>query len=390
MGGSELIGQKEKEAICEVIDRAGVLLRYGFDAPRKNIFKVKEFEEAFAGYAGTKHALAVSSGTAALRVALAALGVGPGDEVIIPSFTFVATMEAVLESRAAPVIAEVDNSLNLDPSDVEKRITDRTRLIIPVHMLGVPARMDELMKVASEGGVTVLEDSAQACGSSYKGRKTGTIAKMGCFSFDYVKTITTGEGGMVVTDDTGLYERASWYHDHGHQHLTDRPRGEDTAGCPGFNYRMNDIQGALGLVQLGRLDEVLAAQRENKRRVKEALQGEKGIEFRDLPDAGGDGGDTLAFFLEDEKTAARFEKSLTEQGVGTKILPSALGWHFAGNWPHLLAEMKSRGLPVPAEGWPRTEKLLKRAIAVAISVKMDDSQIGKLAGALKKAAIHNG
>ena len=385
MGGSELFGKEEKEAIAEVIDRNAVLFRYGFDEKRKGIFKVKEFEEKFAGYVGVKYALGVASGTAALRVALAALGIGPGDEVITQAFTFVATVEAIMESGATPVIAEVDKSLNLDPDDFESKISAKTKAVIPVHMLGVPARMDEILKIAGKHNLKVLEDSAQACGSSYKGKKTGTLGDIGIYSFDYVKTITTGEGGMVVTNDKNLYLEASYFHDHGHGHRSDVPRGEDSRKIRGFNYRMGEIQGALGIAQLSRLDYVIGEQKKNKARIKEAISGMKELKFRELPDEAGDGGDTLIFFLPNKGMASDFEKELTKQEIGTKILPSALGWHYFANWEHIINELKGKkenkiGM------WPHSDSFLRRAVAIPISVKMTDEQMDRTISALKKAA----
>lgn len=385
MGGSELIGREEKEALAKIIDRGAVLFRYGFDDQRKGIYQVREFEEKFAKYMGVKYALGVASGTAALRVALAALGIGPGDEVITQTFTFVATVEAIMESGATPVIAEVDESLNLDPDDLESRISERTRAIIPVHMLGVPARLDEIMKIAKKHNLKVLEDSAQACGSTYQGRKTGTIGDIGIYSFDYVKTITTGEGGMVVTNKESLYLEASYFHDHGHQHRPDVPRGEDSRKGPGFNYRMGELQGALGTVQLSRLDYVLGEQRKNKARIKEAISGIKELKFRYLPDEVGEGGDTLVFFLPNKGMASDFEAELTRQGIATKILPSALGWHYFANWEHIINKLKGR-IEYKAGMWPRSDSFLRRAIAIPISVKMTDKQIERTISALLKAA----
>ncbi len=379
MGGSELIGKEEKEALCEVIDRGAVLLRYGFDSQRKSIFRVREFEEKFASYAGSKYALAVSSGSASLHAALKAMGVGPGDEVITQAFTFVASAEAVIEAGATPVICDVDKSLNLDPEDFRQKITGKTKAVMPVHMLGAAADLDEITRIAGERGIAVLEDSCQACGSAYKGRKTGSLGLMGCFSFDYVKTITTGEGGMIVTDDENLYKKASEYHDHGHEHRTDIPRGMDTRTFPGFNFRMSELAGALGLVQLGRLERVLADQRKNKKLLKSKIDGNK-AEFRLHHDEAGDGGDTLIFFLENCVTAARVEKSLSENGIPTKILPSALDWHFAGRWKHM------RDLIKPENGeWKKTEELLNRAIAIPISVNMEEDLIQSMADAVNGA-----
>ncbi|MGQ9694147.1 MAG: DegT/DnrJ/EryC1/StrS family aminotransferase [Thermodesulfobacteriota bacterium] len=381
MGGAELIGKEEKEAVAEVIER-GVLFRYGFNEKRKNIFRVLEFEKEFCQYMGCQYALGVSSGSAALRVALAALGLKRGDEVITQSFTFVATIEAILESGGVPILTEVDNSLNMDPQDLEAKITEKTKVIIPVHMLGVPARLDEIRAVAQKKNITILEDSCQACGSSYKGKKTGTIGAMGAFSFDYVKTLTTGEGGMVVTNNKKLYDLACYYHDHGHEHNPELPRGEDSHSIAGFNYRMNELQGAMGIVQLGRLNFVLNEQRRNKARIKKAIADLPGIEFRDQPDPEGDGGDTLAFFLPDEKTTATFNAYLVKEKIDTKILPSAMNWHFVGNWNHIIQYCP----PYRLDAWPKSEALLKRAIALPISVKMSEEQINRVIEGVRKAA----
>lgn len=378
MGGSELIGKEERDAVEKVL-MDGVPFRYGFDEKRKGAFKVAEFERRFADYVGSKYALAVSSGSAALRVALAGLDVGKGDEIITQAFTFVATVEAIIACGASPVLCEVDKTLNLDPADLEKKITDKTRVIIPVHMLGAPARLDEIMEIARRHKLIVLEDSCQACGSSYKGRKTGTLGMVGASSFDYVKTITTGEGGMLVTDDEEFYLRASEYHDHGHKHNPDVPRGKDGKSIVGFNYRMNDIQGAIGVVQLDRLDFVLSQQRKNKAAIKDAIGDIGCIEFREITDEEGDGADTLIFFLPDKEKAERVEDSLTKDNIPTKILPSALGWHFAGCWTHISADY-SPSL------WPKTDKLLNRAIAIPISVKMADADINEIIAAIHKAA----
>ncbi len=381
MGGAELIGKEEREVVSEVIDR-GVLFRYGFNEKRKNIFRVLEFEGEFRKYMGCSYALGVASGSAALRVALAALGMKRGDEIVTQSFTFVATVEAILEAGGVPIIAEVDKSLNLDPKDLEAKISDKTRAIIPVHMLGVPARMDEIMSVARKKNIPVLEDSCQACGSSYRGKKTGAMGALGTYSFDYVKTLTTGEGGMVVTNDKRLYDLSNYYHDHGHEHNPELPRGEDSHSITGFNYRMNEIQGAMGKVQLDRLDFVLAEQRRHKAEIKKAIGEIRGIEFRELPDPAGDGGDTLAFFLPDAQKARAFNESLAKGEIDTKILPSAMNWHFVGNWNHIIQFCP----PHRTDAWPRSEALLKRAIALPISVRMSDEQIRRIIDGVRQAA----
>jgi len=381
MGGAELIGKEEQEAVSEVIGR-GVLFRYGFNEKRKNIFVTQEFENEFCRYAGCKYALGVSSGTAALRVSLAALGIARGDEVITQAFTFVATVESIIEAGAVPVLTEIDETLNMAPRDLETKITPKTKAIMPVHMLGVPSRLDEILAVARRRNIPVLEDSCQACGSSYKGRKTGTLGALGTYSFDYVKTLTTGEGGMIVTDDKKLYDLARYYHDHGHEHNPEVPRGEDSHSITGFNFRMNEIQGAVGRVQLARLDEVLGAQRRNNARIKEGIAGIPGIEFRDQPDPNGEGGDTLAFFLPNAQAAKAFNQVLAKEKIDTKILPSAMNWHFAGNWNHMIRYLP----PFRVDAWPQSEGLLKRAIALPISVRMSEEQIRKVIAGVTRAA----
>ena len=383
MGGAELIGGKERDAIAEVIDRGAVLFRYGFDKERRGIYKVREFEKKFAEYSGVKYALGVSSGTAALRIALAALGIRDGDEVIMPAFTFIATAEAIIESGAIPVVAEIDKSLNIDPDDFESKITEKTKTVIPVHMLGVPAKMDRIIEIAKKHRIRVLEDAAQACGSSFKGKKVGTIGDIGIYSFDYVKTITTGEGGMLVTNDEDLYLKASSFHDHGHEHRTDVPRGEDTKRGYGFNFRMSELQGAMGIVQLGRLDYVISEQMKNKEAIKGAIKEISGIRFRELPDATGDGGDALIFFLPNKGMASNFEKGLTQEGVGTKILPSAIGWHYVAYWDNILCQLKMKN---PNAAWPRTDSIIRQAIAIPISVKMKEEEIEKIISAIKRVA----
>lgn len=381
MGGAELIGKEEQEAVAEVIGR-GVLFRYGFNEKRKNIFTVQDFEAQFCKYMGCRYALGVSSGSAALRVALAALRIQPGDEVITQCFTFVATIESVLEAGGVPILTEVDHSLNMDPRDLEAKITPKTRAIIPVHMLGVPARMDEILKIARKRNIPVLEDSCQACGSSYQGKKTGTMGALGTYSFDYVKTLTTGEGGMVTTNDKKWYDLACAYHDHGHEHNPEVPRGEDSHSISGFNFRMNEMQGAIGQVQLARLDFVLREHRRHKGEIKKAIATIPGIQFRDLPDPAGDGADTLAFFLPDAKAAKALNDYLAKAKIDTKILPSAMHWHFAGNWAHLMKHLP----PHRPDGWPKSEALLKRAIALPISVKMTDEQKQRVIEGVLKGA----
>jgi 8-amino-3,8-dideoxy-alpha-D-manno-octulosonate transaminase len=385
MPGYELIGKEERDAVNEVFDRNGILYRYGFDDLRGRIFKVEEFEKAFAARWSVPHAQAVTSGTAALKVSLRALGVGPGDEVITQSHTFVATVEAILELGASPVITEIDSTLNMDPRDLGEKITPRTRAIIPVHMLGSPARMAEIMALAEKHGIPVVEDVAQAPGGEYRGRMLGTFGAAGCFSFDFGKVITTGEGGMVITGSGPLYLKAREYVDHGHEYNPAVPRGEDTRTGWGFNFKMMELQGAIGLAQLGKLDHALRLQRENKRRIKEAVSAVPGIAFREMADPAGDIGDTLVFFLDRPEEAAACARLLRERGFGTKNLPDAVRWHYAGTWDHMLGGVpRYRGRNLMRE-WPVSSDLIHRAVAVPIFIRMTDDQISRLTAALTDA-----
>lgn len=382
MPGFEVFGEEERRALNELFDlNGGILFAHGFDAMRKGVYRVREFERAFAARMGVPHAQAVSSGSAAVKVALVAAGVERNDEVIVPSFTFVATIEAVLEVGAIPVIVDVDDTLNIDATAVAAAITPRTRAIVPVHMLGAPADMDAIFEVAGKHGLKVIEDNAQGCGGSYKGRLLGTMGAAGAFSLDAGKTIMTGEGGMVISRDEGIYLRCRAYHDHGHEYSTTIGRGAEGALMTGFNYRMTELQGAIGLVQLGKLDMILAAQRENKRKLKAELA-ELPVQFRRILDEG-ELGDAIVFFMPTRELAARFAQRMGQEGLGTKNLPDAMNWHFAGRWKH----MRNR-LPNPAEPWEgrwnRSADLLERAIALPVMVKMTDQRIAEIGEKLRK------
>jgi 8-amino-3,8-dideoxy-alpha-D-manno-octulosonate transaminase len=304
-------------------------------------------------------------------LALKAFGVKPGDEVITTSFTFVATVEAIIECGAIPVIVEVDKTLNICPEDVERSITDKTTCIIPVHMAGTSADMSKIMKIASKYDLRVLEDCAQAFGGTYEGKMLGTIGDAGIYSFDYAKNVTTGEGGAIVTSSKEIYERARSLHDHGHAYTTGIPRGKDGRSFSGFNFRMTEAQAVLGIVQLTKLDEILSKQRANKKVIKDGLLSvlkKKGYSPREVLNQDGDIADSFIFFMQDEKEALDFAKKLAEQGLGTKNLPDALDWHFAGTWRHMLL-----GNCI----FPKTEKFLRRAISLPVNVHMDAQHVVK-------------
>ena len=370
MAGREIYGKEEIQQVMEVLENK-VLFRYGFEKERKGIYKVAELEKEFAQYIGCKYAQAVSSGSAAVKIALESLNLQKGKEVIVPSFTFVASIEAIEESGLKPVLCEIDESFNMDPADMEKRITSETVAIVPVHMMGSPAKIDIIKNIARTHNIKLVEDNCQSTGASFKGKKLGTFGDIGSFSFDFVKVMTTGEGGMVTTDDETLYKQAEWYHDHGHPHSTTMGRGQEKRTRSGFNFRMNEIQGALGLAQLHKLDFIVSKQKENKKIIKEGIKNISGIKFRDLPDEEGDIATFLVLLLPDAEKTKKFEEKLIESG----ITPGTMNyWHFDAN----------------VETWggnfPESQAILKRAVYFSVGTNMEQSMLEKMIDAVKNAA----
>jgi len=395
--GFEIFGAEEKAQVIEVLE-SGVLFRYEFAAQRKGMWKVLEFERAFAAYTGAAHAQAVTSGTAALKVALAALGVGEGDEVITQGFTFVATWEAILDCGAVPVFTEVDLTLNMDPADLEKKITPKTKAIIPVHMMGAAARIEAIKAVADRRQIPVIEDTAQAAGGRLHGRHLGTFGAVGAFSFDAVKTMTTGEGGMCITNDHTLWRRMSEYQDHGHDHAPNPGgRGGEGRSFIGFNYRMMEIQGAIGLAQLAKLDGIVTAQKKNKAFFREAVGVLPGVQFREIFDEEGDSATFLTFLLPDGQRATAVNQVLREAGAGA-VRWSENGWHYYPNWEHLLAGKThcQGGWPFSVGGkrrviydpqaLPASAAIMERALTYQVPILLPEEQKTKVAAALKKAA----
>jgi 8-amino-3,8-dideoxy-alpha-D-manno-octulosonate transaminase len=397
MPGFEIIGEEEKNEILEVLSHR-VVFRYGFDAERKGIYKVAAFEKEFAKYCGVEYALAVSSGTAALRVALAALGISPGDEVITQGFTFVATWESILDSGAFPVFAEIDETLCLDPLDLFNKITPKTKAIVPVHMCGAQARIKEIVEVADKHKIPVIEDTAQSCGGRIRGKSLGSFGKLGCFSFDSVKTLTTGEGGMVITSDKDLCIKASEYHDHGHDHNPNVPRGLEKRNFTGMNYRMSELQGAVGLAQLGKLETImLPAQRKNKSAIKQALARIDQITFRHIPDPEGDTATFLTFSLPTAQKTRAFNKAMSEAGAGAIYWHDNF-WHYYEQWEHLLEGKSITRTRYPfriesgkarcsyaKDALPKTADILSRTLSIAININME-AQIPKIIHAIERAA----
>jgi 8-amino-3,8-dideoxy-alpha-D-manno-octulosonate transaminase len=386
MPGYEVIGSEELNEVQDVFRHGGILFRHSFDALRNNCFKVRDFEHAFSRAMGVKHALAVSSGTAALRVALAALDIGSGDEVITQSFTFVATVEAIIEARATPVCADIDNTLNMNPADLERRITPRTKAVIVVHMLGTPARLIEIAEICRRHNLLLIEDSAWGCGGNLKGRPLGTWGDVGTFSFDFAKTMTTGEGGMLVFRDERIWKKAVAWHDHGHENNPTVPRWEDTRASSGFNYRMMELQGAVGIAQLKKLPAIVAAQRANRHRLWSVISDLPNIEPRIAPEGAFETADALVFIVPNSLIASRCRQELLNVGLSTKILPEAFTWHFAGTWTHMPELVMAHGGNLNTE-FLQSKSILTRAVSIPIGVNMAEDAPLLLRQAIEKAII---
>ncbi|HKJ26619.1 MAG TPA: DegT/DnrJ/EryC1/StrS family aminotransferase, partial [Anaerolineales bacterium] len=326
--GMELIGQEEIDEVLDLLQK-GYLLRYG--KPDNPAFSAKAYklERKVAKRCRVPYAIGVNSGTSALLTALLGLGIGPGDEVIVPGYTFVASISTIIYAGAVPVLAEVDGTLNLDPGDVREKITARTKAIMVVHMLGNPAKMDELLTIAKTHNLFVVEDCAQTFGGSYQGKPLGSLGDVGCFSFNGFKTITAGEGGMLITKDEALYRRCFAIHDQGHHpHRTGVEVG--ARAIIGLDFRLTELQAAVLLGQLKKLDAMLAHMRANKALYKSLIADLPGINFRELPDPPGDIGTLLVVFFKDEGTARKVAAEL-----GSKVVADS-GWHVYNNMEHIL------------------------------------------------------
>jgi dTDP-4-amino-4,6-dideoxygalactose transaminase len=370
----ELIGEEEKKELLEILE-AGYLYRYGSSDDPRFKAKVKELEQQVAKRVGVPYAVAVNSGTSALLVALIGLGVGPGDEVIVPGYTFIASISSIIYARAVPILAEVDRTLNLDPADVERKITPRTKAIMAVHMLGNPARLDKLKAIAEEHKLLLIEDCAQAFGARYKGRAVGSIGDAGTYSFNVYKTITAGDGGMVVTRDEPAYRRFFGIHDQGHSPLR---TGVEIGRRPfvGLDFRMTELAAAVLLAQLSKLGAILEHLHANKQRFKLAIAGLPGLDFREITDAEGECATLLTVFLPSEEIARKVAKEL-----GTRVVAES-GWHVYSNMEQILEKRTpvAEGCPFrcplytgPEQKYwkgmlPQTDALLARAINIGIGV----------------------
>ncbi|MBI5093311.1 MAG: DegT/DnrJ/EryC1/StrS family aminotransferase [Candidatus Hydrogenedentes bacterium] len=387
------MGSEEIDAVRRVIE-SGMLFRYRGDETSETDY----FEREWAEKIGVAHALAVTSGTAALTCALVGLNLGPGDEVIVPAYTWIATALAPLAVGAIPVLAEVDTSLTLDPADVERKITPRTKAIIPVHMCGLPCNMTALMDVAARRGLRVVEDSCQANGGSFQGRRLGSIGHVGCNSFNYFKIITCGEGGAVVTNDMEIHQRAMMYHDAG---IAFRPHA-DQIQIPffaGSNYRMNDILSAILRVQTRRLDGILQALRNEKQILREALAGGSPFTLSPVNCPEGDCGTTFGMLFDSADEARAMVENLAKRGV-TANRPIDTGRHVYTNWEPII---ERRGAHHPARDpyqqspgvalnyardmCPKSLDYLARTVFIATSINRPQDELARIVDEVKTADL---
>jgi 8-amino-3,8-dideoxy-alpha-D-manno-octulosonate transaminase len=393
--GASMLGDEEVQEVLAVIKSRSLSRDYGPDC----LNTVLRFEQNFAKQIGSKYALAVTSGTASLKVALVAAGVGPGHEVIMPCCTFIASPGSVVAAGAVPVFAEVDESLTIDPDDIESKITSRTKAIMPVHLSGVPCRMDRIMKIADAHGLKVVEDCAQSCGTAYQDRPIGTWGDLGAFSLQFSKVITSGEGGVVTSSDPELYERAVRYHDQGSFREQKR--------CPGFttrleefvgeNYRMPELTGAVALMQLTKMEKIANTLRKRFRRFKEGVSDIEGLKLRPVNDEAGHLGARWGLVFDDAQTCERFSKTLRAEGLSP-------GLSYGGAPVYMQPQILNQATATP-EGNPwkspaykgnvtyykglcaESESILQRVLLIAgINPHYEDQDVDIVIEAVRKTA----
>jgi dTDP-4-amino-4,6-dideoxygalactose transaminase len=392
--GAHWLDAREDRAVLDVLHKRTLFRYYGMRMPKY----VAALEQTARDFYGTKYALGVNSGTGALFTAVTALGIGPGSEVIVPAFFWVATVGAVVNAHAIPVLCEVDDSLCMAPQDLEEKITPRTKLIVPVHMAGAPCYMKSIMAIARRHQIPVLEDCAQANGGSFAGRKLGTFGALGMFSLQWNKNATAGEGGLLVTNNAKLHERCVAAHDLGIPWVKNAPRETGTVTWGGGR-RMSELTGAVGAVQLKKLPGIVQLMRASKRRIKTMLSGTPGITFRRLNDAAGDTGPFLVFSLESSEKAQAVVKHMQDDGLTSAVRLADYGVHIYYNVPQLVGKVPLSpagnpwNLPDNAQSvydygkgaCPRSDDLFARSILLPIPSRLTQAQEEAAATIIKAA-----
>lgn len=394
MPGTELFGAEERKEIEDVLS-TGILFRFNHDAQRNNIWKAKDFEAEAKKITGAKHALAVSNGSAAILAALAASGIGMGDEVICPPFTYIATIEAVLMLGALPVFAEIDETLCLSAEGIKNAITPKTKAVCLVHMCGGNANMDEIMAVVNEHQLILVEDAGQAFAASYKGTATGLFGKAGAYSFDFFKIATAGEGGILVTNDEATYKLADSYCDHGHDHIGNN-RGMENHPIIGFNYRISELHAAVGAAQTRKVPAIREANLKNKAFLQKELSKIEGISFSKLGDDNGDSGTFLNILMPDTETAKRTVDEFNKAGVAGFNYWFTNMYHFINQWEHIKGLKTASKLGVEVIGMPQdytnlnipnTQAVVGRLISFGVRCTWTEDELKSLATKISECAV---
>ncbi len=369
--GALLMGREEEKAVLEVLRSKSLFRYYGPGV----LGKASEFERRFAARIGSRHALALNSGTSALKCALHAVGVGRGDTVLVPAFSYIATADVVLSLGATPIYVEIDETMTLDPIDLGRKVAaagaNKPKAICVVHLFGVAADLDPILAIARAADIPVIEDCAQSCGTMYRGKTVGQFGAIGIFSFQLNKVITAGEGGALVTDDPVLYDRAVRLHDHGNH------RGDEDAGEPsiGEGFRISELSAAILLAQLGRLDDILSRMRQAKRFLCERLTDLPQLQLTTIPDPEGDSGVSLTFLCESAERAAWAVKALNAEGI--RVLQQYGG--------RLLAMQPAiRSAKLPEQPCPRATDLVSRSVFLGLTTTFTRRDMQDIATAIRK------
>ncbi len=396
MPGTELFGAEERKEIEDVLS-TGIMFRYNHDAQRNNMWKAKDFEAEAKKITGAKYALAVSNGSAAIMAALAASGIGTGDEVICPPFTYIATIEAILFLGGLPVFAEIDETLCLSASGIEKVMTPKTKAVCLVHMCGGNADMDSIMAVIKKHNLILVEDAGQAFASSYKGTYTGLFGKAGAYSFDFFKIATAGEGGIFVTNDESTYKLADSFCDHGHDHVGDK-RGMENHPIIGFNFRISELHAAVGVAQTRKVPQIRDINRSHKKFLQKKLSATEGIGFAKLGDESGDSATFLNILMPSTEIAQRVVDEFNKAGVAGFDYWFKNMYHFINQWDHI-KELKTASklaihvLDAPQDyknlDLPKTQEVIGRLISFGVKCAWTEEYMttiaGKISDCVKKA-----
>ena len=393
MPGTELFGSEERKEVNDVLE-TGVLFRYNHDQQRNGIWKAREFEAEVRKITGAKYAHAVSNGSAAIAIAMASAGIGAGDEVICPPFTYIASIEAVFLIGAIPIFAEIDETLCLSAEGIKKALTPKTKGVCLVHMCGGMADMDSIMQAVKEHNLILVEDAGQAFGSSYNGTSVGLFGKAGSYSFDFFKIATAGEGGIIVTNDEQTYKLADSYSDHGHDHVGNN-RGMEKHPVLGFNYRISELHAAVALAQTRKVPQIREANRKNKQMLVDILSKTEGISFAHLADPSGDSATFLNILLPDTETAKRTVDELNKTGVGGFNYWYINMYHFINQWEHLKNMSTVSKLPAQVFGipqdynnlqLPKTQEVIGRLVSFVIRCTWIEEEVKALAQKIASCA----